>query len=63
MTALVVTASLLLAHVTGFIELVAPPLGAIGNVLTTIDHGVADTISIKNYVAAKRATHKKVAAK
>lgn len=63
MTGLIVAVSLLAAHVTGFIEVIAPPLGAIGTVMTTIDHGVAETVTIKNYIKTRHATHKKVAKK
>lgn len=63
MTALIVGASLMLAHITGAIALVAPALGNIGTVITTSDKVVADTVNIRNYVVAKKAAHKTAVSK
>ena len=63
MTWLVVTASLLAAHVTGAIALVAPTLGNIGTAAIGIDHSITAAVDLRNYVQAKRAAHKKVVTK
>lgn len=51
MTALIVATSLLLAHVTGAIQLVAPMFGSVGTIITTTDKTVADAIRIKRFIS------------